>query len=294
MSILTNLRRSALVAAAGLLGFSGLAQAEIDLSGIWVGRVHEDFLERGTGPDMVEYEGLPLNESGRARALSWDPSLLALEEYQCRPHPSDYYTRFANFRFEKRVDSTTQQTISWHMRKVWQAAERDIWMDGRARPPEYAGHTWQGFSLGQWEGDVLSVHTTHLKQAYIRRNGVSRSDRAQTREHYIRHGNYITVIVVIQDPANLTESMIRSSDYELNPQANIAPYPCDPVVEIVGLDKGKVPAYLPGKHPFLTEYADKYRLPLESVLGGAETMYPDYMQKVKALRAGQRTTAVRE
>jgi len=286
--------RPVLIAGLSLLGLSGPAQADIDLSGVWVGRVHEDFRERGEGPDMVEYEGLPINEAGRARALSWDPSILALEEYQCRPHPSDYYTRFSNFRFEKQVDPTTQQTLAWRMRKVWQAAERSIWMDGRERPPEYAAHTWQGFSLGQWEGDVLSVHTTHLKQAYIRRNGVARSDRAQTREHYIRHGNYITVIVVIHDPANLTESMIRSSDYELNPQANIAPYPCDPVVEIVGLGKGTVPAYLPGKHPYLTEYADKYNLPLEAVLGGAETMYPEYMQTMKALGAGRRTSAVRE
>jgi hypothetical protein len=167
-------------------------------------------------------------------------------------------------------------------------------MDGRERPPEFAAHTFQGFSLGKWEGDVLSVETTHLKQSYIRRNGVARSDRATTREHYARHGNYVTVIVVIRDPANLTESMIRSSDYELNNQANIPPYPCDPTVEIAGQPKGLVPAYLPGKHPFLTEYADKYKLPLEAVLGGAQTMYPEYMQKVRELRSGQRTSAARE
>ena len=293
MSVLPSLRRAVAASSLGLLFLSGTALAEIDLSGVWVARVHEDFLERGTGPDMVEYEGLPLSDSGRARALAWDPSLVTLEEYQCRPHPSDYYTRFANFRFSKVVDSTTQDTIGWHMRKVWQAAERTIWMDGRARPPEFAAHTFQGFSLGEWNGDVLSVHTTHLKQAYIRRNGVARSDRAETREHYARHGNHVTVIVVIRDPANLTESMIRSSDYELNPQANIAPYPCDPVVEIVGQPKGYVPHYLPGKHPFLSEYADKNKLPMEAVLGGAPTMYPEYMQRVRELRAGQPATASR-
>ncbi len=291
MTVLPSLRRAVVASSLGLLFLSGTALAEIDLSGVWVGRVHEDFLERGTGPDMVEYEGLPISESGRARALSWDPSLLTLEEYQCRPHPSDYYTRFANFRFQKQVDTSTQQTVAWHMRKVWQAAERTIWMDGRDRPPEFAAHTFQGFSLGKWDGDVLSVQTTHLKQSYIRRNGVSRSDRAETAEHYARHGNYVTVIVVIKDPANLTESMIRSSDYELNPQANIAPYPCDTTVEIAGQAKGYVPAYLPGKHPFLTEYADKNKLPMEAVLGGAQTMYPEFMEKLRAQRGDQRTTS---
>lgn len=273
-------RRLVACAAACML-MAGAANAEVDLSGVWVGRIHEDFRERGEGPELVEYEGLPISEAGRQRALSWDPSLLTLMEYQCRPHSSDYFTRFANFRFTREVDSTTQQTTAWHMRKVWQAAERSIWMDGRPRPPAYDRHTWQGFSLGQWEGDVLAVETTHLKENYIRRNGVSRSDIATTREHYARHGDYLTVIVVINDPVNLTEPVIRSSDYALDPKAQIAPYPCDPVVEIAGQAEGYVPHYLPGQHPFKTEYADRYGLPHDAVLGGAETMYPEYMQKIR-------------
>lgn len=281
-----------IVAACGLgLLLTGPALAEIDLSGVWAERRHEDFPERGEGPDMVEYEGLPLSDAGRQRALAWDPSILTLQEYQCRPHPSDYYTRFSPFRATKNVDSTTQQAISWHIRKVWQAAERMIWMDGRERPPAHAGHTWQGFSLGQWDGDVLTVHTTHLKQSYIRRNGVSRSDRAETREHYLRHGDNLTVVVVIHDPANLTESMIRSSDYVINPQGAINPYPCDPVVEIVGQDAGLVPHYLPGQHPFLSEYADRHRLPIAAVMGGAHTMYPEFMEKVRELRSAGLTRA---
>jgi len=263
---------------------AGPAMAQIDLSGVWTERRHEDFHERGEGPDMVEYEGLPINEAGRQRALAWDPSLLTLQEYQCRPHPSDYFTRFSPFRATRLIDSETQQTYGLHIRKVWQAAERTIWLDGRERPPAYAAHTWQGFSLGQWDGDVLSVHTTHLKQSYIRRNGVSRSDRAETREHYSRHGDVLTLINVINDPANLSETMIRSSDYVIDPKANINPYPCDPTVEIAGQPAGYVPHYLPGKHPFLREYADKHKLPLETVLGGAETMYPEYMEKVRQLR----------
>jgi len=40
-------------------------------------------------------------------------------------------------------------------------------MDGRPHPPEYAAHTWQGFSTGKWDGDVLTVTTTHLKIGWI-------------------------------------------------------------------------------------------------------------------------------
>ena len=38
-------------------------------------------------------------------------------------------------------------------------------------PPANALHTWSGFSTGEWEGDVLVVTTTHVKEAYVRRTG---------------------------------------------------------------------------------------------------------------------------
>jgi hypothetical protein len=270
------------IAAALLLLASSSSMAEVDLSGVWNVRLHEDLPERIPGPDMVEYHGVPINDANRARGLSWDPSILTLEEYQCRPHPSDYFTRFSPERIWKEIDSETQETKGIHIRKEWQAAERTIWMDGRERPPEYAIHSWQGFSLGKWEGDVLAVETTHLKQSYVRRNGLARSDIATTREHYIRHGDYMTIVAVIHDPVYLTESFIRSSDYALDNKRNIAPYPCDPVVEIVGQAKGYVPAYLPGKHPSEFEYADRYNLSHEAVLGGAQTAYPEFMEKALA------------
>jgi hypothetical protein len=54
---------------------------------------------------------------------------------------------------------------------------------------------------------------------------------------------------------------------------------CEPVVEIANRPEGTVPAYIPGEHPFLTEFAQRHRLPLIAVLGGPQTMYPEF-QKV--------------
>ena len=98
----------------------------------------------------------------------------------------------ANLRIWKEVDTDTQQIIAYHTHISWQAPERTIWMDGRPHPPEYAPHTWQGFSTGKWEGDMLTVTTTHLKNGWIRRNGIPRSDRATVTEHWIRHGDHLT------------------------------------------------------------------------------------------------------
>ena len=67
-------------------------------------------------------------------------------------------------------------------------------MDGRPHPPEWAPHTWQGFSTGTWDGDILTVTTTHLKIGWIRRNGIPRSDRATLTEHWIRHDDRLTLV----------------------------------------------------------------------------------------------------
>ena len=49
---------------------------------------------------------------------------------------------------------------------------RTIWMDGRPHPPEYAPHTFMGFSTGEWNGDILTITTTHIKAGYFRRSGM--------------------------------------------------------------------------------------------------------------------------
>ncbi len=165
-------------------------------------------------------------------------------------------------------------------------------MDGGPHPPDYAAHTWQGFSTGKWEGDVLTVTTTHIKQGWIRRNGLPESDRATLTEHFIRHGGYLTHISVVTDPVYLTEPLIKSQNFVLNaralpPQAWL--WPCVPVVEVANRPLGElqveVPHYLPGKNPFVSEFATQSGIPLEAALGGAETMYPEYIMKLRQLPA---------
>jgi hypothetical protein len=43
-----------------------------------------------------------------------------------------------------------------------------------------------GFSTGRWDGNVLTVTTTHLKQGWLRRNNVPESDQATLYERFIR------------------------------------------------------------------------------------------------------------
>ena len=258
------------------------AFAQVDPSGEWAPRFHEDQPERIPGPEIGDYLGLPINDAPRLRADSWDASLLTLPEHQCKPHPADYSPRGpANLRITKEVDKESQEIIAFHTHISWQAPERTIWVDGREHPPDYAAHTWQGFSTGKWEGDTLTVTTTHLKAGWIRRNGVPRSDRATLTEHWIRHGDYLTLISIINDPVYLTEPFIRTTNWILDPRQQITPYPCDAVVEIER-PKGTVPHHLPGTNQFLSEFPKKYGIQETAARGGAETTYPEYQAKMRA------------
>jgi hypothetical protein len=256
------------------------AWAQIDPSGEWAPRFHEDQPERIPGPDLGDYLGLPINDAARMRGDTWDASLLTLPEHQCKPHPADYGPRGpANLRIWKEVDTASQKLVAYHTHISWQAPERTIYMDGRAHPPEYAAHTWQGFSTGKWDGDMLTVTTTHLKIGWIRRNGIPRSDKATLTEHWVRHGDYLTLISIVTDPVYLTEPFIRTTNWVADPRQNIAPYPCESVTEVVR-PAGVVPHHLPGTNTFLGEFPAKYGLPVEATRGGAETMYPEYRQKI--------------
>ena len=271
-----------------LLGHPLIAQE--DPSGEWENVFHEDEPERIPGPEIGDYLGLPINEAARLRGDSWDATLLELPENQCRPHPSDYAWRGpALLRIWKEVDENTQRLVAYHTHISWQAPQQTIWMDGRLHPPDYVRHTWQGFSTGKWEGDTLAVLTDHLKEGWIRRNGIPRSDRATVSTHIMRHGNFLTVAVVIYDPAYLAEPFIRTTDFVSAPQQQIDPYPCESVEEI-DRPRGVVPHHLPGTNAFLTEFPANYGIPLEAARGGPETMYPEYIAKMRDMKKPARAT----
>jgi hypothetical protein len=254
-----------------------------DLTGEWAPRFHEDQPERIPGPEIGDYLGIPINEAARLHADSWDASILTVPEHQCKPHPSDYSPRGpANLRIWKEIDTPSQQLIAYHTHISWQAPERTIWMDGRSHPPDYAAHTWQGFSTGKWDGDMLTITTTHLKMGWIRRNGIPRSDKATVTEHLVRHGDYLTWIVYIDDPVYLTEPFIRTTNFALDPHQQIAPYPCQ-IVEEIDRPETVVPHHLPGKNPFLLEFPAMFGVPAEAARGGAETTYPEYQLKLKTM-----------
>ena len=263
------------------------ALAHVDLAGGWGQRFHEDLPERGAGPEIGDYLGLPINDAARRRADSWDAGKWTMPERQCEPHPPDYGPRGpASLRISSTVDPVSQDVISWHTTLMWMLPQRTIYMDGRDRPSAYAQHTWQGFSTGEWEGDMLKVTTTHLKEGWLRRNGVPRSEKATLVEYFIRHGEYLTLVTVVKDPVYLTEAFVRTSNWVADPGFQLSPFSCIPTVEIERR-RDEVPHHLPDANPYLTEFAAKHGLPVAVARGGGETMYPESAARLRTAAAAK-------
>jgi glyoxylase-like metal-dependent hydrolase (beta-lactamase superfamily II) len=252
----------------------------------------EDHPERQSGPTLVDYAGIPLNDAGRARALSYNSSLLTVPEHQCMPHPSMYsYWGPGAPQISTEVDRNLA-IVAYHVGGMFRRADRTIWMDGRPHPPEYAPHTWAGFTTGRWEGTTLVTDTTHLKWGWIRRNGVATSDLTTVRTLYQRHQDVLTITVIVTDPLYLTEPYVKTIDFIpalrlQTAQAGVRPEdtggrgpftPCYPTEEVLHAAHD-VPHYLPWANPFLKEEEERWHLPAGATLGGAETALPEYVRR---------------
>lgn len=275
--------RAALLAISLASGTPGLVHAQLDLSGTWNAIRHEDLPDRGPGVGLGDYTGIPLTDAARQWAESWDAARLSMPEQQCRVHVGHYILRGPqNLRIWEEKDPRTQEVIAIKQYISTYEQTRTIWMDGRPHPPEWARHTWMGFSTGRWVGDRLIVETTHMKQGWHRRNGVVASDWTTMTEHYIRHGDRLTQIEVIHDPVYLSEPMVKSQHFRQNTRALPSDnwlWPCTSVEE-VARDPHDVPHYLPGENPYLEPTRAEAHLLVPGVEGGAATTYPEWMERM--------------
>jgi hypothetical protein len=258
------------------------AFAQVDLTGTWVRSGQAD---NGYAREQVDLLGIPVSADGRAKALSYDIASLSATERQCQMYPP-FYALTGPFPLQISIeqDRVTQRLLAW---KIAGWGDRDvtmIWMDGRPHPSIYAPHSHGGFTTGTWEGDTLTAVATHFKLGDIKRHRAFSSDRATLTYRFNRHGDLLTVTGILEDPVYLAEPYVLTEVFRLTTNPNNFPLTaCEPIEELPRLHENPalVPHYLPGKHPAMNEVTQRYNIPLEAVLGGPETMYPEYRKKLK-------------
>jgi len=256
--------------------------AQVDLAGQWASRNHEDTEDKGTGPPLVQYWGVPLNDAARNRALTYLPDILSIPERQCL----DYGPQYRLFGPTGMViwadyDPITGVPVAWNMSAFLDLPQMKIWMDGRPHPGPTALHTAGGFMTGKWVGDTLVVEVSHVKEAYMKRNGVPASDRLTMTFYLTRHGDMLSMMGIIRDPVYLTEPYALSRIFKAMPTytgIHTTTTPCVPADELPYLANHVIPQYLPGQNPNVNGMLKRYNVPIAAALGGAQTMYPEYQK----------------
>ena len=276
------LRAVAAVLAFATVSASAPAFAQVDLSGWWSRRAQTD---NSYSREPVDLLGIPVNEDGRAKALSYDIAALSATERQCQMYTPFYaLTGPFGLQISSEHDPITQKLVAWTIAGWIDRDVTTIWMDGRPRPSINAPHTHGGFTTGTWDGDTLTAVTTHVKLGDIKRHTSFSSDRATITYRFTRRGDLLTVTGILEDPVYLAEPYVLTDVFRLDPAASPLPLTaCEPIEELPHLHEnpGLVPHYLPGKNPWVNELTDNRNIPREAVLGGPETMYPEFRKAIR-------------
>ena len=243
-----------------LLAVASPVSAQVNLSGDWSPRQHEDQPDRGPGPELGDYTGMPITDGARLYGDSWDASRLTIPEHQCKVHNSPYiYRGPLQVRIWEEKDLRTQQVVALkhYISTYEQSAPLDGWSPHPPSLPRIPGWVFHG----RLACDILTVTSTHSNRSGSGKRIPTRRTRI---EHYIRHGDVMTHVTISTDPVNLTEPYIKSQEFILNPrpQGNWL-WPCE-VVEEVDRPKDEVPHYLPGQNAFVLEFAAKHGIPVEA------------------------------
>ena len=243
------------------------AFAQVDFSGEWAPRYHEDQPERVPGPELGDYLGIPINDAARMRADTWD----AVDPDAARVAVPAALGRLHLARAVAAEDPQGSEPADARDRSrstpsgCARSTTRSTSTAGRTRPktrrtPGAASRP------GKWEGNMLTITTTHLKEglpppqrpaAQRQGDGHRALDPPRRfpdrRDHRERSG--------LPDRAVHPHHRLRARRHQ-----QVPPYPCE-VVQEIDRPKGVVPHFLPGTNPYLLEFAQKFGIPVEAVPG---------------------------
>ena len=127
---------------------------------------------------------------------------------------------------------------------------RRVYTDGRSHVPDDESFPlWEGDSIGFWDGDVLVVHTTHLRDGDYHRSGPRYSDQATSVEQWRRiDHDTMEVWITMYDPVGLTRPwhVVRRFGLVDTPGARIDQWVCEENNNVVN-QSGVTQFVLPGE-----------------------------------------------
>lgn len=117
---------------------------------------------------------------------------------------------------------------------------RQIFTDGR-KLPEDPNPTWQGYSIGHWEGDTLVTETAGTNgKAWLDTNGHPVTEALKVIERFHRRDfGHLDLEITIDDPKAYTKPWTVHQTAEFQPDTELLEYICEENNKDVGHFVGK-------------------------------------------------------
>lgn len=117
---------------------------------------------------------------------------------------------------------------------------RQIFIDGRTLPADMSP-TWQGYSIGHWEGDTLVVQTAGFNDlGWLDARGTGHSTAMRVEERFRRRDyGHLDLTITITDPEIFTRPITFSVVEELLPDTDLLEHYC--------LENERDDAHFPGR-----------------------------------------------
>ncbi len=192
------------------------ANGQPDLTGVWLRRAGivniADLLPKG---EALPYLPATLTRMSLLKSQD-DPQLRCLPVATPRSEPYPF----------RIVETPT------HVFILMEAVHgyRQVFMDGRAHPSgDDLQLSWQGHSIGRWEGNTLVVDTIGFNDlTWFDNFGHVHSDRMHVVERFTRADlGHLNASVTVDDPGAYSRPFTLSYTAELMPNAELMEYICD-------------------------------------------------------------------
>jgi hypothetical protein len=117
---------------------------------------------------------------------------------------------------------------------------RQIFMDGRKHPSDMSP-TWQGYSIGRWEGDTLVIETAGFNdRSWLDRRGTGHSEEMRVVERFRRRDfGHMDLTITVTDPKTFTQPITINVVEELLPDTDLLEHYCS--------ENEKDDAHMPGR-----------------------------------------------
>ena len=135
----------------------------------------------------------------------------------------------------------------------WNGQTRRIYTDGRPLPPDdEVDITYNGYSVGRWEGDVLVADTNGMRgDTNLESSGLPHSDAIRARERiWLADDNTLKDEITLTDPKAFTKPWTVTKAYHrAKPGAELIEYVCLENQRNPVNDKGEIGVILAPNKP---------------------------------------------